>query len=285
MVLAASIYRTWCRLALDIIKYEQAQIKEMKVESTGNELLDTYNRIQLGVTCFVKSAFLYNNIQASTVYTFSRIAFLIHTLNGGFGLVVALNRVVEHQKCPSGLITFLHIYSLIWLLTIVYTLISLCVWFLTLCAESSPVGDFVVKLARSMDAKSPMQLPIFMTMARAFLLRDSQVMLEMKRREENNDLTKLHASAADMREKIYRAEAMRSELYNKCKLAEETEEGMVAAYKTKMDNVRLAREATEAFMRPRPQGDPFLVSQVSQTIVDESSSDQGPAMTETLTAI
>jgi hypothetical protein len=233
MVVISAIYRTWCSSALEIIRAQQAKVNDVVVD-TGNPLLDTFSRIQNGVSVFVKAASLYNGIVLSRFYSLKQLAFFLNTINGSFGLVITIWKVKEHESCAKPLVLFLNIYSLIFLICLSFTLVSFSLWLVSVSARTRAVNDALLNLAMSLDKGLPGKLPLFSTLARAFLLTDSMQILDMKSAEAKADVRKLEESVNSVHRKLAEANALREDAENHRIAAEVMEAAMIEKYNAKL---------------------------------------------------
>jgi hypothetical protein len=233
MVLVSAIYRTWCASALEVIRSEQAKVKNVSAK-VGHPLLDTFSDVQDGVTVFVKGAFLYNGIVSSWFHALKQLAFLVNTSNGGFGLAITIWKVREHESCARPQILFLHIYSLIFLICLSFTLLQFAYWLLTLCAKTRVVNDALLNVAFGLDAGLPGKLPLFSSLARAFLLTESAQVHRMKVDQAKSGVAELEEAVRSVNQKLAVTKKLREDSEKHRVAAKVMEADMMAKYKTKL---------------------------------------------------
>jgi hypothetical protein len=236
VVLISAVYRTWCSSALEVVRAEQVKMKDLVV-NTGNPVLDTFSSIQNGVALFVRAAFLYSGIVSSWFYVLMQLAFFVNTLNGGFGLVITIWKVREHENCAKPLVLFLHIYSLGWLLILSCTLVSFTLWLVSMCSRTPVVNDWLLNAALSLDKRIPGKLPVLSTLSRALFLPDSGQVLARKNAETRSDVSKLEKAVKSVSEKLAAAKVLREKAQTNHTRAEELEAELVNKYKAKLETL------------------------------------------------
>jgi hypothetical protein len=236
VVVSASIYRTWCGKALEIVRAEQAKFKDVVID-TGSPLLDAFTRIQTGVSIFVKSAYLYSGISVSSFASLGKLASFAGTLNGAFGIIISMVYVREHTKCAQSLIAFLHVYSLVYLIFLSFTLVSFAVFLVSQCARTPCVNDTLLNAAYSWDKENPGQFPIFSTLARAFLVTGSRQVLGMKRAAARAEIYDLDEDIKSLTKRLWTAKRSREVAQKSRQLAEVKEADMLNKYKAKLATV------------------------------------------------
>jgi len=235
IVMSSSIVRRRAAAALTIVQSHQESVEP--VIKTGNAVLDGFASLQNGVGGFFKALFLYDDVVKSWPYFFSKVCTMPLTFLGGFGLYITIADVVlDEQHCSlKSVLFFMHLYSFFFMLFLLWIILSVIIWLVSAFASRSTlVTSSVIRIARQLDADIPMKIPVFMTLARAFILRESSEMLKIKESLIATEIQELERQVLEAQTKL---DAQRQDLKVCEKLRCEvdvSERDMIDSYKAKL---------------------------------------------------
>jgi hypothetical protein len=120
------------------------------------------------------------------------------------------------------------------LLFLTWTLLGLFIWFLQKLAGFTFVTAPIMTRAKHADEEVPFQLPIFQTIARSFILRDSSTMLRIKARQVDKDCTYLESEVEEIKLKLANRKEYLDQLEAKRQKAQAYEKKLIEKYKEKV---------------------------------------------------
>jgi len=137
--------------------------------------------------------------------------------------------------CDAKIILwFMHVYSWFFLLFLTWTLLALFIWFLQKLAGFTFVTAPIMSRAKDADEEVPFQLPIFQTIARSFILRDSSTMLRIKARQVDKDCAYLESEVEEIKLKLANRKEYLDQLEAKRQKAQAYEKRLIDKYKEKV---------------------------------------------------
>jgi hypothetical protein len=201
-VMCCSFIASRCASALCRLTDDQDRSK--RITKTGNAVWDTYILLQANSTQFFKAYFEYQHIIDSPIYTLQKLLQFVSIFWGSFGIYVTCHDIVQDTlACDAKvMVWFMHAYSFFFLLFLTWTALSLIVWVLNKLSEFTYVTAPLMETAKEADEEVPFGLPLFVTLARTFLLRNASTLLLIKARQVDNDVAKLEKESAEAKKRL-----------------------------------------------------------------------------------
>merc|ERR1719321_1828073 len=143
--------------------------------------------------------------------------------------------IEDSLTCDTKIVLwFMHTYSFFFLLFITWNIMGLAIWTLKKLSGLSIVSQPILAMAKDSDDEVPFRMPIFQTLARAFLLRDNNTMLIMKAGQLNDEVAELEKQIEDTKVKLENRKGYLNELESKRVSAHAYETHLIEAYKKKV---------------------------------------------------
>merc|ERR1719253_1211465 len=119
-------------------------------------------------------------------------------------MYVTIEDIVEDTlACDAKIVLwFMHTYSWFFLLFLTWTTLGLFIWMLQKLSGYTFVTAPLMDMSKEWDEEVPFRMPLFQTIARSFLLRDSSTGLHIKARQVQRDVYNLEKDIEDTKEKL-----------------------------------------------------------------------------------
>lgn len=233
-VLCCSFIASRCGSAIG--QLQDAEDATSRIRKTGNVIWDSYIMLQANSGHFFKAYFAYQSVVDSWIYTLQKFFTLIATGWGCFGMYVTMEDIIEDElTCDTKIVLwFMHTYSFFFLLFITWNVMGLAIWTLKKLSGLSIVSQPLLAMAKDSDDEVPFRMPIFQTLARAFLLRDNNTMLLLKAGQLNDEVAELEKQIEDTKQKMENRKGYLNELESKRVSAHAYETHLIEAYKKKV---------------------------------------------------
>jgi len=223
------------RCATAIGTLQEDEDATTRIRKTGNGVWDMFITLQANSGQFFKAYFAYQNVVDSPIYTMQRFMGFVSLGWGIFGMWITIEDVVKDTlTCDAKIILwFMHTYSWFFLLFLTWTALGLVLWLLRKLSGFTFVTAPIMKEAKEADDEVPFRLPLFQTLARSFLLRDSSTMLHIKAKQVEKDVTNFEQEIKDTKEKLRLRKAYLDQLEKSRVAAAANEKNLIETYKDK----------------------------------------------------
>mmetsp|Transcript_92617 Transcript_92617/g.144472 ORF Transcript_92617/g.144472 Transcript_92617/m.144472 type:complete len:837 (+) Transcript_92617:68-2578(+) len=232
-ILCCSFIAAKCASAICVLSDDDDKIG--RVPETGNAVWDMFIAMQANSGQFFKAYFKYQNIIDSPIYTFQKFLCFISLVWGFLGIYVTCMDVVEDTlACDAKVVLwFMHTYSFFFMLFLTWTTLGLIVWVLQKLSGLTIVTAPIMESAKLADEEVPLKMPVFQTLARSFLLRDSSTMLHIKARQLEKEVYKLEREAEETKTKLEQRKHYLELLDRERRKAYDKEKKLIETYKEK----------------------------------------------------
>lgn len=233
-VLCCAFIAARCATAIGEIQDDEDSMS--RIRKTGNSIWDMYIALQANSGQFFKAYFAYQGIIDSPIYTFQKLMAFLGTIWGCVGMWITIEDIVEDTlTCDAKIILwFLHTYSWFFLLFLTWTLLSIVLWLLQKLSGFTFVTAPIMDEAKLADEEVPFKMPLFQTLARSFLLRDSSTMLHIKARQVERDVSSLEQEIEDTKQKLTYRKTYLDQLESRRTAAAANEKKLIDKYKDKV---------------------------------------------------
>mmetsp|Transcript_35752 Transcript_35752/g.65628 ORF Transcript_35752/g.65628 Transcript_35752/m.65628 type:complete len:892 (-) Transcript_35752:18-2693(-) len=255
--LACNLYlRRQCSSAIDELK-ESETLRKAKWQGTGHEAWDDLLfTLQDGGQYFFSALFKHDEIANSKPYHIVKCIQLLCIIWGFLSIKLSISNILEDAvNCDAGhILTFMHIYAVIYLMLFLANVLMLAFWILQQVAGSSLVSKPLLKVAKTLDEDVPFKVPVFMTLVRGLVLRNASDILKVKVRAIATDIQHLEEAHQRLVEeegaKTTSLEKLKEELHkveSEHREACDLEKDMVDRYKQLTEEKLTALEPLVAF--------------------------------------
>jgi hypothetical protein len=158
------------------------------------------------------------------------------SLTWGFlGIFVTCEDIVEDTLvCDAKVVLwFMHTYSFFFMLFLTWTLLGLGIWMLQKLSGLTAVTAPIMDSAKDADDEVPLKMPVFQTLARSFLLRDSSTMLHIRARQLDGEVSNIETEVEETRKKLQQRQLYLEQLGRAKGKAAAVERKLVDDYKQK----------------------------------------------------
>lgn len=178
--------------------------------TTGNAVWDNFFKVQSNASFYFKALFRYDGIIASWPYSFCKSITGIKFIMGIYAWVatyIDLYSDAETHCDKENVVWFLHTYSLIFTLAFLWTVADLVLWIVSLVISSNAMNVKVIEIAKQLDDDMALKMPVFMTLAKAYVFRNSAALCKVKAKVIREDIRKLEAESTNIAKKAKEVEA------------------------------------------------------------------------------
>jgi hypothetical protein len=153
---------------------------------------------------FFKGYFAYQSIIDGTVYNCQKVCSFFTLMWGCLGVYLSIAHIMEDTlSCDAKVsVWFMHVYSGFFLILSTWNLLPLFLWVVQRLSHSIAVITPLMKAAKKSDEEVPFNFPLFQTITRSFILRDSSTMLRIKARGIAQDVDDKEAAIQDMKRRL-----------------------------------------------------------------------------------
>lgn len=277
LVVSSAILRASSSNALEVIKSEKEAVDV--VPEVGNPLLDALHDLEASVSVLMRGAAAYNIVATSSANMACRFSTLFLMLNGFFGFYCACANIETHYStCPPSLIRMLHIGAFFFVVTLLFTVVSLVIWIIsTVLQYSIGLRQVVVSLGISWDKSHFFgKLPIAVPLIRAFLVQDNRDYLAVKKAVSDARLAEIKKEVSESKAKLEQQKQRLAQITRDREVEEEMEKMQLELYRAKAakwvrkkmtfkravrlvidasrraETTRASQEAASSFSAPRP---------------------------------
>lgn len=249
------------RAATAIQEIAMEQERQGRLPSTGNAIWDAFAAMEADSGLFFKGLLRYDAIISSKSHFIAKSCSILTVGFGVFGTYLSIANIVFHTtQCDIGAVLFfMHMYSFVFILFLTWTLIGVGLYLIQKLANSPLVTEPLLNAAKHFDDTLPLKVPIFLTLVRALVLRDSSDMLQLKGSEVGATIKRLEQEKVAAQTRQREADAEIAALRRQATViaaqehsARETERELIDKY---------TRSAGETLNQARP-----LVALVSATL-------------------
>jgi hypothetical protein len=251
LVLCHAWLRAECGAALDAIADDQADTKTV---NTGNDVWDMFIALKSGSGSVFKALYTYDKIANSRAYGLTKFGGFAYLLWGGYGLYVTImNVAVDERECNvRGVLFFMHFYAFFYLLLFTWFMFGMALQIVQIAAGSSAVSTAMLRKAKEIDDTNPMQLPVCLTLVRAFIIRRPSDLLQVTREQLQSEIASLEErekqTNKELAEKRAEAERINTEFSEAC----QSEEQLIAKYNEGLDETFRRAEPLAAIAAATP---------------------------------
>jgi len=223
-----------CATALGMLQDNEDSMG--RVKKTGNAVWDAYIMLQANSGQFFKAFFAYQGIVDSKTYTCQKVLSFAGLFWGIVAMWITIENIVRDSlACDAKIILwFMHTYAWFFLLFLTWTVLGLLLWVVKKLSGLTVVTGPIMAGAKEADSEIPFQLPVFQTLARSFLLRDSSTMLHIKAKEVEAAVVTMEKEIEDMKNKMALRKGYLDQLEYRRNAAAAHEASLVEAYKDKV---------------------------------------------------
>lgn len=211
---------------------------------TGNAVWDAFFKIQGNSGYYIKALLRYDGIVTSSFFMFGRCVNCMKFKLGiysWFATYVEIFSGQDHQCDKKEVVWFLRTYSIFFSITFLWTLADLVLWIAFRVLTSNWLNIKVLETAKRLDDDFALKVPVFLTLAKAYIFRNSAALYKVRGNVLREDIRRLEAEtqsvSAQARHLETKLAARREEeehLRGMQLTKEEEEDELIAKYKERL---------------------------------------------------
>lgn len=189
--------------SLEFLRDGRAELDKAE-GNAGSGMFEFLGSFQRRSSKFFDAFFKYHTIVESWSYSLASVCSFLALVWGGVGLAISIQDAVEDSlACGARLaVLYLHVYSFIYVMLLSWNLMGVGLWILHFISGSDLVRTPLVKMAKSCDDDTMKGMPIVLSLAQSFVLKDSSEVYSLKARQVLREICELQDQCKELEDRL-----------------------------------------------------------------------------------